>query len=136
MNFNKSEKSENRKNLEKEIEELIRKLAEKPSDSSLENEIEKTFEEMSKMSKDSKEYFAMLSNLEKLCGIRSKEYSAKLSDLDNLCKIKDKEAKRAVSPDTIAVIAGNLLGIALILGYEKTGVIASKALGFVIRGRL
>jgi hypothetical protein len=41
-----------------------------------------------------------------------------------------------VSPDTIAVVAGNLLGIILILGYEKADVITTKALGFVLKGRV
>lgn len=44
--------------------------------------------------------------------------------------------KRRVSADTIAAMACNILGIVLILEYERTHVIASKALGFVIRGRV
>ncbi len=43
---------------------------------------------------------------------------------------------RRIKPDTVAVIAANLLGIALILGYEKANVITTKALGFIIRGRV
>ena len=43
---------------------------------------------------------------------------------------------RLIKPDTIALIAANLLGIGLILSYEKLNVITSKALGFVIRGRV
>ena len=31
---------------------------------------------------------------------------------------------------------GNLMGIFLILGYEKANVITSKALGFIIKGRV
>lgn len=50
-------------------------------------------------------------------------------------RLKKKE-KRQVSSDTIAVIAGNLLGIGLIMSYEKLNVITTKALGFVIRGRV
>lgn len=44
--------------------------------------------------------------------------------------------KRRISPDTIAIVAGNLLGIILILEHERSHVIASKALGFIIRGRV
>lgn len=40
-----------------------------------------------------------------------------------------------LSPDTVALIAANLVGIILILGYEKADVITSKALGFILRGR-
>jgi rubrerythrin len=43
--------------------------------------------------------------------------------------------KRQISPDTLVVVAGNLLGIALILNYEKLNIVTSKALTFVLRGR-
>lgn len=56
--------------------------------------------------------------------------------IDLLKKRQTLNEKKTVSPDTIAIIAGNLLGIALILGYEKANVITSKALGFVIKGRV
>lgn len=64
------------------------------------------------------------------------EYIEMVEILERLYKLKEKEPKTKVSPDTIAIIAGNLLGIALILGYEKTNVLTSKALGFVVRGRV
>lgn len=51
-------------------------------------------------------------------------------------KRKQLDEKKTVSPDTMAVIAGNLLGILLILTYEKANVITTKALGFVLRGRV
>lgn len=38
-----------------------------------------------------------------------------------------------VSPDTVAMIAANLAGIVMILTHERTHVIASKALGFLLR---
>ena len=44
--------------------------------------------------------------------------------------------KRRVSPDTMAVVVGNLAGIGLILNFEKVNVIATKALGFVLKGRV
>lgn len=41
-----------------------------------------------------------------------------------------------VSPDTILVVAGNLLGILLILKFEKLDIITTKALSFVLKGRV
>lgn len=41
------------------------------------------------------------------------------------------EDRRKVSKETLAVIAANLTGIVIILGYERANVIASKALGFI-----
>ena len=47
----------------------------------------------------------------------------------------DKDKKK-LDPNTIAIIAANLLGIGLILSYEKLHVVTTKALGFVIKGRV
>lgn len=41
-----------------------------------------------------------------------------------------------ISPDTLLVVAGNLAGILLILKFEKLDVIATKAIGFVLKGRV
>lgn len=68
------------------------------------------------------------------------ECASSLEDLEAVAGLlKDRselEKKHRVSPDAIAVVAGNLLGIALILGYEKSNIITTKALGFVLRGRV
>lgn len=41
-----------------------------------------------------------------------------------------------ISSDTLLIVCGNLLGILLILNHEKLDIISSKALGFVIKGRV
>ncbi len=51
-------------------------------------------------------------------------------------RYKDLKKKKQFSPDTLLVVAGNLLGIVLILNYEKLNVVTTKALTFVIRGRV
>jgi NTP pyrophosphatase (non-canonical NTP hydrolase) len=56
--------------------------------------------------------------------------------IDLMNKRQSPKEKKAVSPDTMAVVIGNLLGIVMILSYEKANVITSKALGFVLRGRV
>lgn len=66
----------------------------------------------------------------------SEEYKTISENIERLYKAKSYEKVRSVSPDTIAVVVGNLLGIAIILGYEQAHVITSKALGFVIKGRV
>jgi hypothetical protein len=89
-----------------------------------------------KQTKLEKEIDSVLECLEDLPP-NSEEYSYIINNLDMLSKIKQQEEKSyKVSSDTKALIFGNLIGIGLILGYEKTNVIASKALGFVIRGRV
>jgi hypothetical protein len=52
-----------------------------------------------------------------------------------LCELQEK-SKTRVSPDTLLIVGGNLIGIVLILGYEHLHVVTSKALGFVLRGRV
>lgn len=59
----------------------------------------------------------------------------KMAKLKELYLLKEMDSKNKVSKDTMAVVAGNLLGIALILNYEKAGIITSKAVGFIIKGR-
>lgn len=67
------------------------------------------------------------------------------ADSDEYCKMTDQLIKlhsmqtldksRRISPDTAATIGANLLGIALVLHYERLHVVTSKALNFVIRLR-
>jgi hypothetical protein len=51
-------------------------------------------------------------------------------------RYRELKKKKHFSPDTLLVVAGNLLGIVLILNYEKLNVVTTKALTFVIRGRV
>lgn len=65
----------------------------------------------------------------------SDEYAKMVDQLVKLYPLKETEAKRKVSPDTMALIAGNLLGIMLIVGHERAHVVTSKALNFVTKLR-
>ena len=44
--------------------------------------------------------------------------------------------KKRVSLDTALVVGGNLAGILLILNFEKLSVLTSKAIPFVLKGRI
>lgn len=77
-----------------------------------------------------------LSEALKDLAIGSDEYQETLDRLERINTIINEGKRNKISPDTIAMVAGNLLGIALILNYEKAGVITSKALGFVLKGRV
>lgn len=54
-----------------------------------------------------------------------------LEEYDNLSKNNWK-----FSPDTLLVVAGNLVGILLILNFEKMDIVRSKAMSFVLKGKL
>jgi hypothetical protein len=60
------------------------------------------------------------------------EYDKTMNDVERLSKLKEKNSVRWPSPDTMLLVASNLIGIAMIIKHEHTGnFISSKALGFV-----
>jgi hypothetical protein len=63
------------------------------------------------------------------------EYSKMLGQLEQLYKIKGQETRETVSRDTLALIAGNLMGILLIVIYEQKHVMRSKGLSQIMRPR-
>lgn len=69
---------------------------------------------------------------------QSKDYATIVMHLETLYKLKleEKEKDHKIKPDAIIIVAGNLLGILLIMNYEKTNVITTKALSFVLKGRV
>lgn len=68
-------------------------------------------------------------------GIRGhdSEQSLKLKEEELALKRVESEKPDRVSADTWAMVGANLAGILLIVGYERVNVIASKAIGFVLK---
>jgi hypothetical protein len=65
----------------------------------------------------------------------SDEYFQLAGRLSQLYDIQRTNAPDRVSADTLAVVAGNLAGIALIVNFERINVVTSKAIGFVMKTR-
>jgi len=63
------------------------------------------------------------------------EYSKQLDQLAKLYKMKESVSSNPISKDTLVLVAGNLTGIALILGFERANIVTSKALSFVMKLR-
>ena len=84
----------------------------------LEKEIDRVIQDMSAIDSKSDDYVVVSTNLERL-------YQAKAN-----------EGSKRVSPDAIVTAVGSLLGIVLILNFEKAGAISSKALSLVLKGRV
>lgn len=63
------------------------------------------------------------------------EYKDHLDAMERLTKLKhgDKPKRRKVSPDTILMVVGNLVGILLITRFEEENVLTSKGLGQILR---
>jgi hypothetical protein len=95
----------------------------------LEVEEDRLLEKLKDLDPDSDEYDAIIGHVETLQKCKLEESKIELE------KSKVKHGRR-ISKDTIAIIAGNLLGIGLILGFEKANIITTKALGFILKGRV
>jgi hypothetical protein len=65
----------------------------------------------------------------------SEEYGTIVERISKLHKLKTEERSKQISPDTVLVVAANIFGILWLTRYEKTDVINSKALGFVMKPR-
>lgn len=63
--------------------------------------------------------------------VNSEAYSAGVDQLIKLYSIQNSQKPDRVSKDTLAIIAGNLAGIAMIAGYERTHIITTKAIAFI-----
>lgn len=66
-------------------------------------------------------------------GVAHEDYSKMLDHLKTLYEIKAKKRRDPVSRDTMALIGGNLLGIFVIVAYERTHVSASKGFNQLLR---
>jgi hypothetical protein len=64
--------------------------------------------------------------------VGSDEYTAAMEALSKLMELKEsKNLSRRISPDTLAIVVGNLIGVIVIVSYEKHNIVTSKALTFV-----
>ncbi len=69
----------------------------------------------------------------RMMGVDSEEYPRLMTYLERLHELKAKERPQRVSRDTVALIAGNLVGILLIVAYEQEHVMTSKGFAQLIR---
>lgn len=82
---------------------------------SLDLEIERAIKEMAKMD------------------VQTEQYAQATANLKSLFESKSLESKWTISPDMVLGVGANLLGILLILNYERLGIITSKAITFLPR---
>lgn len=77
----------------------------------------------------------LLEQLGRADDIESDWYQSRLDALERLMKIKGEKPKR-VSRDTIVTVGGSIVTVLIIVFAEETRVLTSKALGFVLKGRV
>jgi hypothetical protein len=80
---------------------------------------------------------AMVRAFDELKGqsVASEEYAKNLDGIVKLHKMREEEKSPGVSPDTIVLVAANLLGILLIIRHEHVNVITSRAMSTLIKPR-
>jgi hypothetical protein len=89
----------------------------RPTEIKLEAEINAALTELETMEKTSEEYGTLVDRIAKLH------------------KLKMEEHPKSINPDTVLVVAANLLGILWVTAYEREHVINTKALGFIMKPR-
>jgi hypothetical protein len=114
--------------------------------SKLDEAIDRLLTAMSEVDCSSKEFAVMADQLTKLYKMKDVEETLRLKALDTNanCDLRTIEASlkqkellhpKRVSPDTLILVAGNILGIVIIISYEKANVITSRAMNFVMKLR-
>lgn len=66
-------------------------------------------------------------------GPETPEYKIAIKHLDRLMKLKAKDSPKRISPDTMAIVVGNLFGILIVVAYEQKHVLVSKGLNFILK---
>lgn len=61
----------------------------------------------------------------------TEEFAQMADQVVKLTQLKKELPSRRVSPDVLATVAANLLGIAIVVGHERANVIGGKAITFV-----
>lgn len=69
-----------------------------------------------------------------IVGPDSEEYQKFIAQLERLSRIKT-ESKLRVSPDTYAIVIGNLVGILIVIAYEQKHILTTKAFSLSLNPR-
>lgn len=67
--------------------------------------------------------------------ILTDDYQNHLTTLERLTELRERNTKAKVSKDTVLLVAGNLLGLILIMAYEQKHVMTTKGLNQLIKPR-
>lgn len=70
----------------------------------------------------------------KIVSVDSKEYREAATSLKLLYEARGVKPSNAISNETLVTVGANLLGILLVLNFERTGAVISKAFGMIGRG--
>lgn len=60
------------------------------------------------------------------------EFAVDLAHLERIRALRRND-KKFLDPNTMALVAGNLAGIVIVVAYERVAVVTSKAINFVLK---
>ena len=63
----------------------------------------------------------------------TKEYREAFEHLERLMRMRTEDRRNRISPDTMAIVIGNLVSVLIIVGYERGHVMTSKAMTYVVK---
>lgn len=63
--------------------------------------------------------------------VTEEDYTALMAHLDRLVQLRKDDRSSRIDPNTLAVVGGNLLGIIIIVSYERVNVITTRALTMI-----
>lgn len=99
--------------------------------SGLDETIDAVIAQMADFRSESEEFQKATDQLVKLHALKMAETSQHIIEVEKLHTIAQDSRSFRVSQDTLALVAGNLLGIIMIVGHERMHIVSSKALGFL-----
>lgn len=113
-------KKDRRTNLEKEIDEVLKKLEGLRNEGLL----------------SEKNCYDRDGNVKEVSTEIDPCYTELVEQLNKLYKMKEIDKKSGLNPNTILTVGGSVVSIIGILIFEKTDFLSTKALQFVLRGRV
>lgn len=60
-----------------------------------------------------------------------KQYAETVDNIKILCEAREKKDPASISTETLIAVGANLIGLLLVLNFERTGILTSKAIGFL-----
>lgn len=78
---------------------------------------------------------AVLASMQSPIDKHGPEYTKLVEHLETLYKLKEKEVspRERINVNTVLTVAGSLLSVGVIVGYERAHVLTSKALSHIVK---
>lgn len=111
-------------------------FAKSDTESKLDAEISAALAKLDQITdKTSKEYETLIDNIVKLHKLKSEDTQNQIKIEETLHKFEADSKRKLPSPDTMLVVAANLIGVIWITQHERLHVISRNTLGYIMKPR-